>query len=148
MGAKNLMTAIDNIVDIIPQKPPFVMVDKLLAFSETTTTTGFIIKDDNIFVKNGIFREPGLVENIAQTAAARAGYVSKTENKPVLVGYIGAVNNLQVFALPKTGDELITEITIENQIFDVTLISGKISCNGQLVAQCKMKIFINQIKNS
>lgn len=141
------MTAIDNIEILIPQRPPFVMIDKLLSFSETTTTTGLSIKGDNIFVKDGLFKEPGLVENIAQTAAARAGYVSKTENKPVLVGYIGAVNNLQVYFLPKAGDELITEIIIENQIFDVTLISGKITCNGQLAAQCKMKIFINQIKN-
>ena len=142
------MITIDNIETLIPQRPPFVMIDKLLSFSETATTTGFSIKADNIFVKHGLFKEPGLVENIAQTAAARAGYVSQTENKPVLVGYIGAVNNLQVFTLPKTGDELITEITIENQIFDVTLISGKITCNGQPVAQCKMKIFISKIKNS
>jgi len=141
------MITAENIETLIPQKPPFVMVDRLTSFSETSTITTFGIRADNIFVKNGVFKEPGLVENIAQTAAARAGYVSRTENKPVLVGYIGAVNSLQVFLLPKTGDELITEITIENQIFDVTLISGKISCNGQLVAQCKMKIFINQLKN-
>lgn len=142
------MTVLENIESLIPQKPPFVMVDKLLSFTQTTTATGFGIRADNIFVEDGLFKEPGLVENIAQTAAARAGYVSRTENKPVLVGYIGAVTNLQIYNLPKTGDELITEITIENQIFDVTLISGKITCNGQLVAQCKMKIFINQIKNS
>jgi len=142
------MIAINDIQSLIPQKPPFVMVDKLLSVTETATTTGFSIKADNIFVQDGVFKEPGLVENIAQTAAASAGYVSHTQNKPVLVGYIGAVNNLQVFALPKTGDELITEITTENQIFDVTLISGKITCNGQLIAQCKMKIFINQLKNS
>ncbi len=142
------MTAINDIQSLIPQKPPFVMVDKLFSVTETVTTTGFCIKADNIFLQDGMFKEPGLVENIAQTAAASAGYVSYTENKPVLVGYIGAVNNLQVFALPKTGDELITEITTENQIFDVTLISGKITCNGQLIAQCKMKIFINQLKNS
>jgi predicted hotdog family 3-hydroxylacyl-ACP dehydratase len=142
------MITIDNIETLIPQRPPFVMIDKLLAFSETTTTTGFGIKADNIFVQDGLFKEPGLVENIAQTAAARAGYVSYTQNKPVQVGYIGAINNLQVFYLPKNGDELITEITIENQIFDVTLISGKITCNGQAVAQCKMKIFINQLNNS
>jgi predicted hotdog family 3-hydroxylacyl-ACP dehydratase len=142
------MIAINDIQSLIPQKPPFVMVDKLLSVTETSTTTGFTIQPDNIFVQNGVFKEPGLLENIAQTAAASAGYVAHTENKPVLVGYIGAVNNLQVFALPKTGDELITEITTENQIFDVTLISGKITCNGQLIAQCKMKIFINQIKNA
>ena len=136
------MTAFNDIESLIPQKPPFVMIDKLLSFSETATISGFIIKADNIFVKDGVFKEPGLVENIAQTAAARAGYVSHTQNKPVQVGYIGAVNNLQIFSLPKTGDELITEITIENQIFDVTLISGKISCNETVLAQCKMKIFI------
>ncbi len=124
------------------------MIDKLLSVNETTTTTGFSVRADNIFVEHDVFKEPGLVENIAQTAAARAGYVSHTENKPVMVGYIGAVNNLQVFTLPKTGDELITEITTENQIFDVTLISGKITCNGQLIAQCKMKIFITQLKGS
>jgi len=141
------MINVENIQSLIPQRPPFLRIDKLLSFSETTTTTGFSIKADNIFVENGTLKEPGLVENIAQTAAARAGYVSQTANKPVLVGYIGAVNNLQIFMLPKTGDELITEITIENQIFDVTLISGKITCNGQPVAQCNMKIFINQLKN-
>ncbi len=123
------------------------MIDKLVAYSETATTTSFNIRADNIFVQDGLFKEPGLVENIAQTAAARAGYVSHTENKPVLVGYIGAVSNLQVFFLPKNGDELITEITIENQIFDVTLISGIITSKGKMVAQCKMKIFISQLNN-
>lgn len=141
------MIAAENIQSLIPQRPPFVMIDKLLHFSETTTSTGFTIKADNIFVEDGEFKEPGLIENIAQTAAARAGYISKTGNKPVLVGYIGAVNNLHIFSLPKTGDELITEITIENQIFDVTLISGKIICKDKTIAQCNMKIFINQIKN-
>ena len=138
----------EDIQALIPQKIPFVMVDKLLSFDEKVTRTGFRIQADNIFVENGEFKEPGLVENIAQTAAARAGFISKTENKPVGVGYIGAVNGLQVYALPKTGDELITEITIENQIFDVTLISGKVFCNEKIIAQCNMKIFINQIKNS
>jgi predicted hotdog family 3-hydroxylacyl-ACP dehydratase len=136
-----------HIQSLIPQRPPFVMIDSVLAFSDTGTTTGFTIGADNIFVEYGVFKEPGLVENIAQTAAARAGYVSQTENKPVEVGYIGSVNNLQVFALPNAGDELITEITIENQIFDVTLISGKITCKGVLMAQCRMKIFINKMKD-
>jgi predicted hotdog family 3-hydroxylacyl-ACP dehydratase len=143
----SMLIAKQHIQFLIPQRPPFVMIDSLLAFSDTGTITGFTIEADNIFVENGVFKEPGLVENIAQTAAARAGYVSQKENKPVEVGYIGSVNNLQVFALPNTGDELITEITIENQIFDVTLISGKITCKGRLMAQCRMKIFINKMKD-
>ena len=132
---------------MIPQRPPFVMVDRLLAFTETTARGGFRIKTGNIFLENGEFKEPGLLENIAQTAAALAGYISKKENKPVAIGYIGSVKNLEIYSFPKIGDELFTEITIENQIFDVTIISGTISCNEKLLAQCKIKIFINQTKN-
>lgn len=140
-----MINTVDNILALIPQRPPFVMIDKLVSVNETVTNTSFNIKPDNIFVENGLFKEPGLVENIAQTAAANAGYISFTQNKPVQVGYIGSVNSLQIFDLPKAGDEIITEITKENQIFEVTLISGKITCNGHLIAQCKMKIFINKI---
>ena len=138
----------EHIESLIPQRAPFVMIDQLIGFDEKFTHTAFQVREDNIFVVNGELREPGLVENIAQTAAARAGYISQKENKPVLVGFIGAVKDLLVFDLPKTGDVLETEISIENQVFDATLISGKIRCSGVLLAQCEMKIFITQTKYS
>ena len=141
------MITTGDIQSLIPHRPPFVMVDQLLSFTETTAHGGFTIKADNIFLENGEFKESGLLENIAQTAAARAGYISKKENKPVPIGYIGSVKNLEIYSFPKAGDELITEITIENQIFDVTIISGKVSCNEKLLAQCQIKIFIDQTKN-
>jgi len=135
-------TSKQNIESFIPQRPPFVMIDELLYFDETVTRTGFTIRAGNIFVENGEFKEPGLVENIAQTAAARAGYISQTSGEPVRLGYIGAIKNLSITGFPKIKDEIITEITIENQIFDVSIISGKITCNGTLLAQCEMKIYI------
>ena len=63
-----------NILSYIPQRPPFVMVDEIIDSGEKKTCSKFLIKEDNIFVENGFLKEPGLVENIAQTAAARAGY--------------------------------------------------------------------------
>lgn len=138
------MEASDNILSLIPQRPPFVMVDEILFSDEKITRSKFLIKADNIFVENGCLKEPGLLENIAQTAAARAGFISMSENKPVSVGYIGAIKNLVITGFPKINEEIITEITIENQIFDVSLISGKISYNNLVLAQCEMKIFINK----
>jgi predicted hotdog family 3-hydroxylacyl-ACP dehydratase len=144
-----------NIQDLIPQRPPFVMVGRLLASDEHVTRTSFRVGEDNIFVVNGRFTEGGLLENIAQTAAvragaaaraeaaARAGAVSRIEGEPARVGYIGAVKNLEIIDLPAAGDELITEIRIEDQVFDVTLISGKVWCNERIVAQCEMKIFMS-----
>ena len=134
------------VTDLIPQREPFVMIDELIRSDERTSTTRFRIRPENIFVVDGYFREPGLTENIAQTAAARAGYIAREANHPVMVGYIGAVKNLEIFDLPRVEDELETEITIENQIFEVTLITGRVTCDSKLVAQCEMKIFITQTK--
>lgn len=132
---------VENIIPLIPQKPPFVMVNKLLHIDETSTRSSFHINGDNVFVKDNLFQEAGLLENIAQTAALRAGYLASEENKPVKTGYIGAVKDFEVFILPKVGDELITEVIIENQIFDVTVFSGKIWHNENLLARCEIKVF-------
>ena len=135
-----------NITTLIPQRPPFVMIDRLISFDETVTSTGFKISNENILVEAGRFCEAGLVENIAQTAAARAGYVSQMEGRPVQVGYIGAIKNLAVYSLPMVDDELETTITVLHQVFDVLLVSGSITCRGVVVATCEMKIFISPSK--
>ena len=133
---------VEDILPLIPQRPPFVMVDKLLYADETITRSSFTILPDNVLVKHGLFQEAGLMENIAQTAALRAGYIASIKTEAVLNGFIGSVRDFEVFALPKVGDELKTEITIENQIFNVTILSGKVWCNEVLIACCEMKVFI------
>jgi hypothetical protein len=120
------------------------MVDELLYSDGTTTRCGFKIEEENIFTEDGFFGEPGMVENIAQTAAAGVGYIAQQTNQPVPVGYIGAIKDLEFFLLPKTGDWLETEVTIVNQVFDVTMVNGTIHCNGRLAAKCEMKIFLTK----
>ena len=50
------------------------MVSSLLSVDERSARSSFTINIENVFVKNNIFQEAGLMENIAQTAALRAGY--------------------------------------------------------------------------
>jgi hypothetical protein len=45
--------------------------------------------------------------------------------------------------LPKTDDELITEVIKQNEIFNVTIIAGKVWLNNKLIAICEMKVFAN-----
>ncbi len=138
------MSLVDNIESLIPQRWPFKMINELEYCEGDTTRSSFVVTADNIFVSNGLLREPALVENIAQTAAARAGWLALRENRPVTLGYIGAIQKLEVFDLPATGDTIHTEITVLNQVFDVTLVAGKLSCDGKVMASCEMKIFITK----
>jgi predicted hotdog family 3-hydroxylacyl-ACP dehydratase len=132
-----------SILELIPQAPPFVMVGQLTYADELITRSTFTIAADNSMVANGFFTEGGLLENIAQTAAARVGYIAKTENKPIAGGYIGAVKDFEVFFLPAVGNDIVTEIKIENQIFNVSVITGQVWCNNELAARCEMKVFLN-----
>lgn len=116
------------------------MVGELLLCDETTTRTSFTIDADNVMVSDGEFTEGGLMENIAQTAAVRAGYMAEAGNE-VKDGYIASVKNFEVFQLPKIGDELLTEVTITDNVFDMTIISGTVTCNGMVLAKCEMSIF-------
>jgi predicted hotdog family 3-hydroxylacyl-ACP dehydratase len=138
------MIANEDILSLIPQQPPFVMVDKLLFSDDNITKTSFTVTADNVFVIDGKFSEAGLMENMAQTAAAGSGNMARIEDRPVATGYIGQVKNLEVFDMPKVGDELFTEVKMEVQVFDAGIVSGKVWCNDVVIAQCEMKIFINQ----
>lgn len=138
----------EHIQPLIPQRKPFVMIDALLHSDERVTRTTFQVRQENIFVVDGLFREAGLLENIAQTAAARVGYIVQKEKRPAPMGYIGAVKNFEVFDLPRVNEELETEIIITNQIFDITVITGMVTCNEKLIARCEMKIFITNHKKN
>lgn len=149
MGVSDKINVEDgNIIEFIPQKPPMVMIDKLVYSDDKKTETSFLIKEDNIFCENGFFCEPGLIENIAQTVAARQGFITKKEKSDVLTGYIGAIKNLKIYFLPGVNTEINTEIIIENEILGVTIIYGKVKYDGKVAAECEMKIFIENNNNS
>ena len=133
----------NNITDYIPQRTPIVMIGGLLEVKDNITRTGLQIAADNLFVEDGKLTPPGLLENMAQTAAARAGYVARQENTPVPIGFIGAVKDFEVFDLPPAGSFIETITEIQTQVFNATMVAGKVLLDGKVMAQCELKIFIN-----
>ena len=142
---KNLVDK-EHLLNYIPQRQPMVMVDELRSSDELTQTawTSFFIPSTNIFCENGFFKEPGMIENIAQSCALRAGYSFHSKNEKVPLGFIGAIKNLQIHFFPKAEQTIETEIKVMNEIFDVTLVYGKIFAEGKLAAECEMKIFLKK----
>ena len=133
-----------NILDLIPQRPPIVMVDKFYGIDEANSYTGLTITLDNIFIENGKFKEPGIIEHIAQSAAARIGYICQQTNVPVPLGFIGSVDKLTIHSLPLVGKELYTEIKIIQEVAEITLIGAIVKSEDSLVAECRMKIFLKK----
>jgi len=137
------MLANENDICIyIPQRPPIIMIGALLEATEKKIISTFDIKPTNIFIENGYLNESGIIENIAQTAAAGTGYKQIKENKKVELGYIAAIKDLEIFSLPKVSDVLNTTIEIANEVMDITIVNATVLCNNNTIAKCEMRIFI------
>lgn len=132
-----------DIKTLIPQKSPFLMIDRLVHFDEVFTKTEFDIKPGHLFVEDGRLLEAGLVENIAQTCAARLGYINTVILKDVVrLGFIGAIKSLAINNLPAVYSTLKTTIEVVNEVFNITLIKATILCNGEVLVTCEMKISV------
>jgi predicted hotdog family 3-hydroxylacyl-ACP dehydratase len=131
-----------DIINYIPQRAPFVMVHELISAEQDHVTSQFEVLSENVLVREGFFSESGMVENIAQTIAAQAGYLAKGRDKPAPLGYIANIKDLKVFGLPPVGAKLDTSVRVVNQVFDMTLCEGEVKVNDQLLCQCEIRIFV------
>ena len=134
----------EQLKEYIPQRAPLVMIDTLEEATENLMESNLLIKPDNIFVENNQLREPGIIENIAQTAAAGLGFMQKSQNIPVALGFIAAIRNLKINVLPNAGQTLRTTVEVVNKVFDITIIKGSVHTVNELIAECEMRIFIQK----
>lgn len=134
----------DAVLELIPQRAPIVMVDGFLGMEGERSFTTLTVDRKNMFCADDCLQEPGVIEHIAQSAAARLGFICRKENRPVPLGYIGAVTKLTLYRLPVIGEELQTEVRSEQEIMGLHLISARVVIEGELIAECMMKIFIQK----
>lgn len=133
----------DKIIDLIPQRDPIVMVDEFIGIEGNVSKTRFTVYEENIFVDDNRLSECGLIEHIAQSAAARVGYVCRQNNQPIPIGYIGSVNNFELAEFPNVGENILTTIEIVQEVFNITLIKACCYIDDKEIASCKMKIFLS-----
>ena len=134
-----------GIEQLIPQRDPIVMVDALVeADGSERAVCRLLVTPGNYFVdENGLLAEAGLVEHIAQSASAFAGYLSRqagAEEPPV--GYIGEVKKFHCYRRPAVGEQLTTLITRGVEVGGVSIVSGEVRVGDELVADTQLKIYM------
>lgn len=120
------------------------MVDSLVSVKDEEAVCQLCVRQDNFFSdSDDLLSEPGLIEHIAQSASAFAGYkaVAAGATEPP-VGYIGEVKNFRLFQRPRIGDTITTTITMGPEVEGITIIRGESKIGDTVVANTTMKIFI------
>ncbi|MEO7977593.1 hypothetical protein [Flavobacterium sp.] len=125
--------------DLLPQKFPFVMVDRLFSYSETSLSAGLKIQNGNIFLKENTFLEAGLIEHMAQSVALHTGYQFFLKNEIAPTGYIGSIKDIAIKKLPKINDTIQSTITILQEFGGITLVDIVTFSNNEEIARGQMK---------
>lgn len=134
-----------DIHSLLPQQEPFVMIGRLEHFDMTHVVTSTKITSNNIFVETGKMTPAGLIENIAQTCAARIGYINKyILKKGIQIGFIGAVRNLQIHSLPNVDDVIYTEVNVQEEVFGIILVTATIKTIETECVTAELKIAIKE----
>ena len=136
-----------DVRDLLPQRDPFVMIDRLTHFEMNTSTTELVVSQSNIFVDDGRFSPSGMMETMAQTCAARLGFYNKyILKKEVQVGFIGAVRNYVIEELAPVGSTISTTVDIIEEVFGMTLAQARVKCGGKVIATAEIKLSVRNLE--
>lgn len=133
-----------TIKQLIPQREPILMVDELLRVEGEQASACLTVRPGNIFLaEDGTMEESGVIEHIAQSASAFAGYkaIEAGATEPP-VGYIGEVKKFRSYRRPRLGEQLVTTIDLGPEVNGVTLLSAYTCVDEEKVAETQMKIFV------
>ena len=132
------------ITSLIPQRPPFVMVDRVLSCDMTDAVTEFLIREDNIFLDDQKLSPAGMIENMAQSCAARMGCINRLKNESVKLGFIGDIRDCQIIRQPRQNEVVTTLVHVIEDVFSLTLAEVTVSVAEEVIATARIKIALSE----
>lgn len=140
------------IEELIPHRPPMVLVDRVVRVDDLETETAFTVTSNCFFVANGVLSEMGMLENLAQTSFIFLNYffIKPDEvlwdKKKDNLGVISTILDLDVSTLPCVGQELHThtqtELVFTSDFLKICNIQGTIAVEGEIAMRATMKMLL------
>jgi predicted hotdog family 3-hydroxylacyl-ACP dehydratase len=123
-------------------------LDELIEYTETTASSRARIPQEGFAVVGGRMAATALIECIAQTAAAAAGYRrmaalspdSRRDQSQAAGGVLAAVANFRIQAQPRAGQVLEISVREIKRFGSMLLIYGEISCSGVVIASGELTV--------
>lgn len=133
----------EEILRLLPHRPPMVLIDKVLEYSENSGKGLYKVKDDCPFLdSNQFFPDYILPECFAQTVGAVSGKNIVNKGQEVKESYLVGIKSFQIFQKVKNGDTLITQVQEEAVLKNVYIFSGTIKRDNDIIAEGILKFYL------
>ena len=136
------------ITTLIPQRPPFVMVDRVTTFNDVDAITELTVREDNIFVDGGQLSAAGIIENMAQSCASTMRCISA--NNKALQGLqhdamsriwtIGDIKQVKILRYPRCNEVLNTHVRIVLNMYPLMMTAVETCVGDETIATARIAL--------
>ena len=110
-----------NMLELMPQRYPFLMIDTVLELSRERVCTGKKVTEGDALTVSASY----MMENMAQSASVLFGYRSQAACRQT---ELAGVEEADVPCLPAPGDVVMTEVTVELAVGNL----AKVRCESHI----------------
>ena len=122
-----------DIKDLIPQRFPFLFVDKILEREEKKIKTSLTLTGEEDFFKGHFPGNPIMPGVLLQEALFQSGAALMAGNSGSGLGVVTRVQNAKFKSMVRPGDTLEMEVELTDSLSNASYMKGTTRVNGKVV---------------
>ena len=140
MSTPTLPARIDG---LLPQRPPMLLLDRLLTCTPSEGTADARILAGNLFrLPDDTVHTAALFELMAQAYAAVQGFQNTLAGKPVAIGYLAGITRAVVHGAARVGDRLLVSVRQTALFPPFVRAEARVLRDGETLAEGELTLFI------
>lgn len=121
------------ITELIPQRPPFLFVDKIIERSDSKITTSLKLSGEEDFFKGHFPGNPIMPGVLLQEALFQSGAALMSGKEGAGLGVVTRVQNAKFKNMVRPGDELLMEVELTESLANAHYMKGTTKVAGKTV---------------
>jgi 3-hydroxyacyl-[acyl-carrier-protein] dehydratase len=129
-----------KITDLIPQRPPFLFVDKITNLSENKISTSLTLSGNEDFFKGHFPGNPIMPGVLLQEALFQSGAALMSQKSGAGLGVVTRVQNAKFKNMVKPQDTLEMEVELVDSLANASFMKGTTRVNGKIVLSLEFAV--------
>ena len=128
---------------LLPQRPPMLLLDRLLSCTPTEGTADTLVAPGNLFrLPDDTIHTAALFELMAQAYAAVHGYQTQLAGKPVSIGYLAGITHAVVHGPARVGDRLLVTVRQTALVQPFIRAEARVVRDDETLAEGELTLFV------